>query len=133
MSKVLIDTVGFLSLWNARDQWNPTATAVFRKLIADGADFYTTSYILLECGNAASRTPFRKDVVEVREQFLADARLIEPTDADQKSAWSDYAREFAGSAGIVDQISFTVMRRLGIADAFTNDRHFKAAGFNTLF
>ena len=26
-----------------------------------------------------------------------------------------------------------VMRRLGIADAFTNDRHFKAAGFHTLF
>ena len=36
-------------------------------------------------------------------------------------------------AGIVDHISFAVMRRLGIADAFTNDRHFKAAGFNTLF
>lgn len=33
----------------------------------------------------------------------------------------------------VDNVSFVVMRRLGITDAFTNDRHFKAAGFNTLF
>ena len=28
---------------------------------------------------------------------------------------------------------FLDMRRLGITDAFTNHRHFKAAGFNTLF
>ena len=39
----------------------------------------------------------------------------------------------ADDAGIVDHVSFVVMRRLGISDAFTNDRHFKAAGFNTLF
>jgi len=36
-------------------------------------------------------------------------------------------------AGIVDHVSFIVMRRLGITDAFTNDRHFQAAGFTTLF
>ena len=29
--------------------------------------------------------------------------------------------------------AFLVMLRLGITDAFTNDRHFKTAGFNTLF
>lgn len=39
----------------------------------------------------------------------------------------------AGQAGIVDQVSFLVMRRLGITEAFTNDRHFQAAGFVTLF
>lgn len=38
-----------------------------------------------------------------------------------------------GSAGIVDHVSFSVMRRLGITEAFTNDRHFAAAGFITLF
>jgi predicted nucleic acid-binding protein len=39
----------------------------------------------------------------------------------------------AGEAGIVDHLSFAIMRRLGITDAFTNDRHFAAAGFNILF
>jgi predicted nucleic acid-binding protein len=38
-----------------------------------------------------------------------------------------------GQAGIVDHISFLVMHRLGITDAFTNDGHFRAAGFVTLF
>jgi predicted nucleic acid-binding protein len=30
-------------------------------------------------------------------------------------------------------LSFAVMRRLGIAKAFTNDRHFRAAGFENPF
>ena len=61
------------------------------------------------------------------------ARLIVPTQEDWHAAWTDFRRGEAGEAGIVDHISFVVMRRLGITDAFTNDRHFKAAGFNTLF
>jgi predicted nucleic acid-binding protein len=30
-------------------------------------------------------------------------------------------------------VSFSVMRRLGLTRAFTNDRHFAAAGFEALF
>jgi predicted nucleic acid-binding protein len=59
--------------------------------------------------------------------------LVEPAASDLEVAWTAYARGEAGSAGIVDHVSFVVMRRLGIIDAFTNDRHFRAAGFDTLF
>jgi len=51
----------------------------------------------------------------------------------RKPAWAAYERGDAAQAGIVDHISFVVMRRLGIMEAFTNDRHFQAAGFTTLF
>jgi predicted nucleic acid-binding protein len=30
-------------------------------------------------------------------------------------------------------VSFQVMRRLGLGEAFTNDKHFLAAGFTVLF
>jgi predicted nucleic acid-binding protein len=130
MNRVLLDTVGFLALWNVRDQWHAQAAEVFTKLTSSGTDFYTTSFILLECGNAASRTPFRKDVLEVREQFIADGKLIVPSEADCDAAWTAFAKS---DAGIIDQVSFVVMRRLGITEVFTNDRHFKAAGFTTLF
>jgi len=56
-----------------------------------------------------------------------------PTDADWSSAWDAYERGEAAQAGIVDQISFAVMRRLQLEDAFSNDRHFEAAGFRLLF
>jgi predicted nucleic acid-binding protein len=133
MNRVFLDTVGFIALWNARDQWHSDAAKVFARLTSRGVDFCTTTYIMLECGNAASRTPFRGDVVEVREQFLADGKLIDPSPADCEMAWADYAKGSLGGAGIVDHVSFAVMRRLGITDAFSNDRHFKIAGFNTLF
>ncbi|HUP80150.1 MAG TPA: hypothetical protein VM260_16470 [Pirellula sp.] len=42
-------------------------------------------------------------------------------------------QQAASQAGIVDQVSFIVMRRRGIIEAFTNDKHFEAAGFRVLF
>jgi predicted nucleic acid-binding protein len=72
-------------------------------------------------------------VDETREEMEASGRLIVPTEADWREAWLSYRRDGVGAAGAVDQVSFTVMRRLGITDAFANDRHFKAAAFNTLF
>lgn len=133
MTTVFFDTVGFLALWNARDPWHAEASAAFAKLTASGAGFITTTLVMLECGNSAARTRFRSDVVELRRQLHLDGRLIDPTQDDLEFAWTAYARGEAASAGIVDHISFMVMRRLGITEAFTNDRHFKAAGFQTLF
>lgn len=63
----------------------------------------------------------------------SDGRLIVPTPDDERAAWDAYRRGEAGSAGIVDHVSFVVMRRLGLTEAFTCDAHFRAAGFQTLF
>jgi len=59
--------------------------------------------------------------------------LIQPTEEDWRAAWQAYRRGEADQAGIVDHVSFVVMRRLKIPQAFTNDNHFRAAGFETLF
>jgi len=93
----------------------------------------TTTYVLLECGNAAARRPYRDKVIAIRDGLSQAGDLYEPTPQDLEQAWIDYARGLAGSAGIVDHVSFAVMRRLGLAEVFTNDRHFTAAGFTILF
>jgi uncharacterized protein len=59
--------------------------------------------------------------------------LIAPIEDDWQQAWAAYERGEAAQAGIVDHVSFVVMRRLRVTEAFTNDRHFVAAGFTTLF
>lgn len=63
----------------------------------------------------------------------AARQLIFPAVDDWRTAWEEYRRGTAAQAGLVDHLSFTVMRRLDIRDAFTNDRHFAAAGFRVLF
>jgi uncharacterized protein len=88
---------------------------------------------LLECANAAARRPYRAAVSRLRAQMEMADRLVVPTSDDRQTAWLAYERGAADSAGIVDHVSFTIMRRLGISKAFTNDRHFRAAGFETLF
>jgi uncharacterized protein len=130
---VFLDTVGLLAVWNKTDQWHPAVNTLFEELQTVRANLVTTSFVLLECGNAAARTPYRSSVNRLREKLQNTDRLIIPTEADWHQAWNTYQRGEADAAGIVDHISFTVMRRLGIAKAFTNDRHFRAAGFETMF
>lgn len=133
MTTVFLDTVGLIALWEDEDQWHPVARDAMTRLNKPGINLVTSTLIFIECGNAAARTPFRPEVVRLRDKMLSDNRVITPTDLDLERSWRDYAAGSAGDASIVDHISFTLMRRLGITDAFTNDRHFKAAGFKTLF
>jgi hypothetical protein len=133
MNDVFLDTVGLLATWDVRDQWHSAADAAFRELDRQGRRLVTTPLVLWECGNAAARCPYRPRVNVLRQFLLSENTLIEPTAEEIDQAWSAYAQGEAAQAGIVDHISFIVMRRLGISEAFTHDRHFEAAGFTTLF
>lgn len=133
MSRVYLDTVGLIATWDKTDQWHEDATRAYLKIRSARFSGITTLPVLIECGNASARRPYRPDVNSLRKQLAARGRLIVPTDEDWEVAWNAYDRGEAANAGIVDQVSFVVMRRLGISQAFTNDSHFKAAGFETLF
>lgn len=130
---VFLDSVGLLAIWNRRDQWHGAAKAAMAPLISARARLVTTTLVLFECGNAAARLSFRSQVVKMRRSMSETGKLIVPTEADIEEGWANYAREAPGAAGIIDQISFAVMRRLGLTKAFTNDRHFSAVGFEILF
>lgn len=133
MTAAFLDTVGILALLERSDQWHEAASRAWIAMSEAGRPLRTTSMVLLECGNAAARKPYRRRIAEIRREFRADGALIEPTDQDLDFAWEAYERGEAGSAGIVDHVSFAVMRRLGLTDAFTSDEHFRASGFRTLF
>jgi len=133
VNAVFLDTAGLLALWDASDQWHPAAEAAFANLGREKALLTTTSFVLLECANAAARRPYRHTVERLRERMESNNMLVFPTDDDWRQAWTGYRQGDSGHPGIVDHVSFVVMRRLGITRAFTNDRHFQEAGFETLF
>ena len=130
---VFLDTVGLIAAWDRKDQWHGPATTAYARIKAEAAPTISTSYIMLECGNAAVRKPFREPVARLRQKLETAGQLIFPNEADWEQAWAGYSRGEGANAGIVDLVSFVVMRRLGIARAFTDDRNFKAAGFEVLF
>jgi len=133
MNSVFLDTVGLLAVWDVADQWHAAAEAAYFRVIAQRSPIITTSFVLLECGNAAARRPYRSRVAVLRQRLQDRGELIMPTDEDWDLGWNAYTRGVPVPAGIVDHVSFVVMRRLGISHAFTNDRHFSMAGFETLF
>jgi predicted nucleic acid-binding protein len=133
MNPVFLDTVGLIAVWDKADQWHHDAEPVFINLVKSGRTLLTTLLILYECGNAAARRPYRTTVDDLRTFLAARGWLLEPTTEDLDSAWADYRARTVGDAGVVDHVSFRVMRRLGITEAFTNDKHFQAGGFTVLF
>jgi predicted nucleic acid-binding protein len=130
---VFLDTVGMIAIWDDADQWHKAAKAVYDRLLIEGRRLVTTPHVLFECGNASARRTYRPDVCELRKALIEEGLLVEPTPLEIDAAWLAYERGEAAQAGIVDHVSFVVMRRLGISEAFTNDSHFQAAGFTVLF
>jgi predicted nucleic acid-binding protein len=133
VTPVFLDTVGLLAVWDVTDQWNAAADAAYRDITRRGRQVLTTPLVIWECGNAAARRPFRQRVNVLRQRLMNEGLLIEPAREEIEAAWAAYDRGEASHAGIVDHISFVVMRRLGLTQAFTNDAHFRAAGYETLF
>lgn len=131
MNGVFLDTVGLIAVWDTSDQWHEPADAAFNNLSRENIPLFSTSYVLFESGNAASRRPYRRRVNVLRKYLINAGSLIDPTSEEIEAAWEAFDRSEAGQAGIVDQVSFVVMRRLGLERAFTNDEHFRAAGFET--
>jgi predicted nucleic acid-binding protein len=110
MTDVFLDTVGLIAVWDTSDQWHAPADAAYRNLLSGGRRLVTTSLILLECGNAAARRPYRRRVNALRQALEGEGQVFEPTVAELEEAWAAYDRGEAGQAGIIDQVSFLVMK-----------------------
>ena len=128
-----LDTVGLLALWDEDDQWHDAAESAYTELRRGRVRGVTTGYVLIECANAAARRPYRDEVARLREWLEGHGLVLWPADEEWAGAWRDYSRRGPGGPGVVDLISFSIMRRLKLTRAFTNDKHFRAEGFLTLF
>src|SRR4051812_38349690 len=125
---MLLDTSGFLCLLNRSQALHEMAKAVF-----EGARLRLThSYIAAELVALAEARGIHRAV------NLDFARCL-PNDPEFTFVWVDKvlhqdAVEFLHQRidkaySLCDAVSFVLMRRHGILDAFTTDRHFEQEGF----
>jgi len=93
----------------------------------------TTDAVLLEVGNALSRNN-RKDAVRTIEDALLspEVEVIHLTPDLFQRAFDLYTARADKTWGLVDCVSFVVMREAGVTQALTADRHFGQAGFQVL-
>ncbi|NOY45200.1 MAG: PIN domain-containing protein [Deltaproteobacteria bacterium] len=132
MTPVFIDTSAILALLNRTDRVHETAKRIFEGLAARRAVLLTTSYILVETYALLGRRFGPKAAREFREKFVP---LLDVTWVDEdlhERALDEWLRRDSRQLSLVDVVSFLVMRRKGISEAFGFDRHFDAEGFSLL-
>lgn len=129
--QTFVDTMFVLSLINTRDQYHYQAS-----LLADQYEnmpLLTTDAVLLEIGNALARA-YKPQAVTVIEDFLSssDVEIVRLTPELFDRGWSLYKQYQDKAWGLVDCISFVIMRERAVYDALTFDQHFVQAGFRAL-
>lgn len=131
---VFLDTAGLIALLNRDDFHHESAHQLFGSFGSTARHLVTTNLVLAELGNSLARTALREDVVWlIRQLHKHPGSEVIHIDASQFDAGVDlYLHRSDKTWGLIDCISFVVMKSEGLADAFTSDKHFKQAGFQLL-
>jgi hypothetical protein len=130
-TKIFADTWFFVALINKRDQYHQKALELSEEY--ENYPLITTDAVFLEVGNALSNN-YKNEAVELIESFLEsdDVEVIRLNPDLFNEALSLYKKHQDKSWGLVDCISFVVMKRYEVTQALTFDRHFIQAGFQAL-
>jgi len=126
--KIFADTSFVIALVNERDQYHKAAEALSYKF--GNAYLITTSAILLEIGNALSKN-YKTQAIEVIKSFQTakNAEIVRVNKELFQKGFELYQKYQDKKWGLVDCISFVVMREKGITEVLTFDEDFKQAGF----
>jgi predicted nucleic acid-binding protein len=126
-----VDTSYFLALVNNRDQYHHLAQEASQKI---QPPFMTSEAVLIEVGNTLSRPPARNLGKRVLQEIFDDPD-IEIVTIDHQifdEAVALYTSRVDKTWGLTDCTSFVIMKRYGLSEALTTDKHFEQAGFRSL-
>lgn len=130
-TKIFVDTLFIVALINKLDQYHQKAVELAKQF--ENCPLITTDAILLEVGNALSSN-YKSEAVELIEIFLDsdDTEVIRLTPDLFEQALTLYKQHQDKSWGLVDCLSFVVMKQNKVNQALTFDKHFIQAGFQAL-
>ena len=126
-----VDTNFFLALINDRDEFHDKAVVLAGEF--RGQSLVTTDAVLLEIGNGLARG-FRDEASALFEELenSTEAEIVRLDPEILNTAMALYKLHRDKEWGLVDCVSFVVMREMTIASALTSDKHFIQAGFRAL-
>ena len=134
MNQVFVDTAAWIALLNMDDVWHQEARIVRAELVKKNYVFITTDFVLLEVADALCSPICKKNTANfLRNIYQLKSTRVIPLDRALFQAGLDlYETRLDKDWGLTDCISFVVMQREGIVEAFTSDKHFEQAGFTRL-
>ncbi len=132
MTGVFADTYYFVALVNRKG--DEAQRRAVEATAGRTARLMTTAWVMTELANTLSEPRHRPLFLQTLNALQGDPdTTIVPADAQLFQEGVElYASRLDKEWSLTDCISFVVMRREGITDALTGDRHFEQAGFNAL-
>jgi predicted nucleic acid-binding protein len=131
---VFIDTGAWIAVAVAADPHHEEAAAIWTGLLARGAKPVVSVPVAVETFTYLQRKVGLPVAQAWQTAAFATPRLsvVDCTAADLKAAWPWLERKDLHKLGIVDALSFVVMKRHKLRYAFTFDAHFHSAGFKVV-
>ncbi len=133
---VLIDTWGWLALGHRRDSRHQEVKALYQQLREEGAQLYTTDYVLDEVMTLVFRRESFAEAVGFMEgifQASQEGRLVieRVTSECFTTAW-ELRKRLQGKPKIsfTDLTSMVIMRDRNIKKVLTDDDHFTHVGMD---
>ncbi len=133
-NEVFLDTGYVIALSVESDEYHERAEELAERLAKEKTRLVTTRAILLEIGNALSKERYRQAVIELLDALEEDSSVkIIPLSEELFARALELFRNRADKEwGLVDCVSFIVMREYGLTEALTMDKHYEQAGFRAL-
>ena len=129
-----LDTSGWITMLNKGGDLHDEAMRVWDRLAASKRTAVLTDLVVAETGNGMARGLGRTAFVNSWRLLSGSThvRVVSTTRAALDEGIARYAAHLDKNWGVVDCVSFELMRAEGIVDAFTTDHHFEQAGFRCL-
>ena len=134
VNEAFLDAAFAIALSSPGDQFHARAVELAERMEREGTTIVTTRAVLLEIGNALSKSRYRADSVALLQSLETDPKveITSLTDDLFSRALQLYSERLDKEWGLIDCVSFIVMQDRGIQGALTTDHHFRQAGFEVL-
>lgn len=130
--ETFVDTSGILTLFNPLERAHESAWAIWDALIDRGERLTTSSFVLVE-SYALLQSRIGVDAVRtMHEELLPLLEVVWVDNSTFTEAASALLVAGRRRLSLVDCVSFVLMRKHGISNAFAWDRHFEEQGFHLL-
>ncbi len=128
---IFIDTGAFLARYLARGQYHQDAVAAWRMLEASTERCFTSNFVLDETLTLLARRASYKFAAERGRNLLTSEALevLRPNDDDELRALEHFEKLADQQISFTDCVSFALMKKERICQAFSFDQHFAYAGF----
>lgn len=132
--EVFIDTWAWVALANENDNWHEVAEILNQDLVSAGYLYVTTNFVLDESYTLIQARLHKQAAIDFGEEIRVSKetgvlKIIHISEEIEKEAWKIFKNYKDKDFSFTDCISFVVMQKEGINEAFTDDDHFSQFGF----